>query len=460
MAIPAIPVKIDIATKAIITEEGFPVEISDLPPIEYGIEVLINATYNDVDINSATPLTPHAFSASDLFAVKGDHDFNVDNELMFLAQEIIGNPPAWAGLTVTKVGDRVLSTGGNWFLCQVAGKTGASEPTWDNDLGDTTTDGTVTWIRVYNNDGINQPGDWGVGGTADKALGQVSYRFNTRTTKFKTFMNLLSIRKPQVKNAVIQFFVLEAGSAEYSMIGNSRFLAGGTVESLSAMPSPGDPIYLNETQSYAKFISRDEFNLKNAIDITISGGAITRNNSVHNIIPESGTTDDLDAISGLLDGECCIIKLKNPVTDTITIKHGTSAGDVATPDGNDVTLTGYETLLIIGGPTYATLMLPFNPDAYLQRQVQDAGSGATVLTAFNGLKLLRVDTSGGSATITLHSVTGWTGELEILKNNASNTVNITGTVNGVANPSFNSVGSMRIINDGNDNFITPEQITP
>lgn len=53
----------------------------------------------------------------------------------------------WYANTIIEVGDRVIPTGtyNKWFVCTVAGQTGTTEPTWDNTVGNTTTDGTVTW---------------------------------------------------------------------------------------------------------------------------------------------------------------------------------------------------------------------------------------------------------------------------------------------------------------------------
>ncbi len=59
-------------------------------------------------------------------------------------------PTIWLALTGYVEGDRVISTGGDTYWCQIAGTSGAGEPTWDTTIGNTTTDGTVTWVRVAN----------------------------------------------------------------------------------------------------------------------------------------------------------------------------------------------------------------------------------------------------------------------------------------------------------------------
>jgi hypothetical protein len=52
--------------------------------------------------------------------------------------------PAWAAETDYSLGDMLLDTG-TVFECTAAGESGETEPTWQTDEGDTTTDGTVTW---------------------------------------------------------------------------------------------------------------------------------------------------------------------------------------------------------------------------------------------------------------------------------------------------------------------------
>lgn len=60
---------------------------------------------------------------------------------------------AWAATTAYSLGDKILrstglgseQTGGLYMVCTVAGTSGASEPTWDVTVGNTTSDGTVTW---------------------------------------------------------------------------------------------------------------------------------------------------------------------------------------------------------------------------------------------------------------------------------------------------------------------------
>lgn len=71
-------------------------------------------------------------------------------------------------------------------------------------------------------------------------------------------------------------------------------------------------------------------------DLTISSGAVTiGTNNFYKIDVESGTTDDLNTISGGTDGRRITICAKNGA-NTIVVKH---AGDnIGTPDSTDISL--------------------------------------------------------------------------------------------------------------------------
>ena len=56
----------------------------------------------------------------------------------------------WTATTAYSVGDTALSSAGDNYWCQAPGTSGASEPTWDTTVGNTTVDGTVTWLRIDN----------------------------------------------------------------------------------------------------------------------------------------------------------------------------------------------------------------------------------------------------------------------------------------------------------------------
>jgi len=56
-------------------------------------------------------------------------------------------PETWQSSTAYTVGDVVKAStyDSHAYKCTTAGTSGGSEPTWDTDNGDTTSDGTVTW---------------------------------------------------------------------------------------------------------------------------------------------------------------------------------------------------------------------------------------------------------------------------------------------------------------------------
>jgi uncharacterized phage protein (TIGR02218 family) len=70
-------------------------------------------------------------------------------------------PPIWLASNLEtpfrpfdyKIGSTVrpVSENGRFFRCSIAGTTGGSEPSWDLVIGNTTVDGTVTWVTVQAN---------------------------------------------------------------------------------------------------------------------------------------------------------------------------------------------------------------------------------------------------------------------------------------------------------------------
>lgn len=72
---------------------------------------------------------------------------------------LTGVGAAWQATTAYLVGDIVFSTSAhNAYRCTVAGTTGGVEPTWNTTGSTTTTDGSVTWVRVPEDD----VGEWDV----------------------------------------------------------------------------------------------------------------------------------------------------------------------------------------------------------------------------------------------------------------------------------------------------------
>lgn len=86
-------------------------------------------------------------------------------------------------------------------------------------------------------------------------------------------------------------------------------------------------------------------------ELTINTGAVTVTGTRHLIDTESdAASDDLDTISGGVDGQVVIVRAANAAR-TVVIKHGT--GNIETPDGNDIALDAVEkeVVLIYDGAT-------------------------------------------------------------------------------------------------------------
>ena len=67
---------------------------------------------------------------------------------------VISTSTAWVANTAYVVGDTVIPTVANEveYKCTTAGTSGASQPTWPTEVGETVSDGTVTWTVSYDYD--------------------------------------------------------------------------------------------------------------------------------------------------------------------------------------------------------------------------------------------------------------------------------------------------------------------
>ncbi|MCD6418865.1 hypothetical protein J7M00_08805, partial [bacterium] len=90
-------------------------------------------------------------------------------------------PSAWSASTAYSEGDYIRPTSANGYSyeCTVAGTSGSSEPTWPTTLGETVTDGTVTWECVSMRGNNNIFIGYDIEGSADDAdklnIGNVIY---------------------------------------------------------------------------------------------------------------------------------------------------------------------------------------------------------------------------------------------------------------------------------------------
>lgn len=64
----------------------------------------------------------------------------------------------WAANTIIELGDKRIPTTNNgyYYTVSVAGETSGSEPTWPTTVGNTVTDGTVTWVCTATYDGATK----------------------------------------------------------------------------------------------------------------------------------------------------------------------------------------------------------------------------------------------------------------------------------------------------------------
>lgn len=80
-------------------------------------------------------------------------------------------------------------------------------------------------------------------------------------------------------------------------------------------------------------------------EITVSSGTATLSQTFNKILPESGTSDDIDTISGISDGHIAVIYASNPA-HVFTLKHGT--GNLEFPEETDIELSGNSVLMLLG----------------------------------------------------------------------------------------------------------------
>jgi hypothetical protein len=71
-------------------------------------------------------------------------------------------------------------------------------------------------------------------------------------------------------------------------------------------------------------------------EVTIASGVAAITQQLISLIPETGTTDDLDSVSDMVAGQSVIFVVADAGTDIITIKHGT--GNILCPGESDIEL--------------------------------------------------------------------------------------------------------------------------
>jgi len=337
--------RVDISTKKFIDTSGYEVKQIDLPRINYASECILCLKFYSVERNSETPLTPYPFDSNALFSCRGDNNFNFDDDLMFCSEQRISSPPVWLANTNYFAGNTISSSSGDWYVCYESGTSGASEPAWNTSLGDITNDNNIEWIRVSNNDGVNQPNDfydWDsdnpIDATADPTKGEVSIRLNTFTQKFKLFVEQnLSITKSENVRTLIQVYVLGSGNINYSPIVSSPFRAGGILDSNYGIPIPAYPDYLTASQISQTYVRKDKLNLVNPVEVNENSETITVNTPL-NIINSSSSS--VSTINGAVAGQLAIFYPKTG--QSITFKHLT--GNLILSGGNDIVISDNDSI--------------------------------------------------------------------------------------------------------------------
>ena len=92
---------------------------------------------------------------------------------------------------------------------------------------------------------------------------------------------------------------------------------------------------MGRTRVRGQQIRFDKVAFESAIELTISGGAITITRTAHKVAGEGGLSDELVTINGETQGDFLILFPANAGQD-ITLKHGT--GNIVTPQATDYTI--------------------------------------------------------------------------------------------------------------------------
>jgi hypothetical protein len=181
-----IPVKVNAATGRQIDSKGSVIRETDYFRLLFDETVIICAELVDVDwTNGTAAMTARPVPEDMTLAAFGDNDFNPATAFMFLTEQ-------------------------------------NANPTH-----------------------VNGAGDWINNGTANRALGQLSFRINTNTDRFPLAMNST--------NAKYYFVItgVPSGETEKSVLAYFRFTAQNRPSSSSGVPASADPEYLNAQQTVA-----------------------------------------------------------------------------------------------------------------------------------------------------------------------------------------------------------------
>ena len=215
----------------------------------------------------------------------------------------------WAASTSYNVGDYVNPTSWNGYSykCTVAGTTGSTEPTWPTTIGDTVTDGTVTWecvaIRGNNNIYIGYDIEGQQNDTNQLNIGNLIYG----DLEDKYWMIPQNVNVPSAKSGFGIFYVASDGNLHYiDTSGTDNSLtpvsSGGSVggsyglnvESLSGdktLTAGTDSIYqyLDPNGAY-RTITLDTTNATAGDRFVIRNNGVSTSSSIYYLTIEAGSS--------------------------------------------------------------------------------------------------------------------------------------------------------------------------
>jgi len=124
--------------------------LTDLGKIPFGWKVIGDDDNVAAGINGATFITinPHSgpYEVVDLVGGTGGTDEWAEAPFRTLSFGF-AFADTWIVSTAYSVGDYMLSTDSDLYICTTAGTSNSSEPTWNTISGQTTNDNTVVWTR-------------------------------------------------------------------------------------------------------------------------------------------------------------------------------------------------------------------------------------------------------------------------------------------------------------------------
>jgi hypothetical protein len=137
---------------------------------------------------------------------------------------------------------------------------------------------------------------------------------------------------------------------------------------------------------------------------TISDGVITATGLLHTVDTETdAASDDLDTISGLADGELCLLYLENAARNVV-VKHGT--GNISGPRAQDVTLDAAGDMVMVERKGSVVYVIAFHLAAGLPTSASGTASTGTPSAGDTGSKTTGISAAGADTGDTGPAFTG------------------------------------------------------